>query len=637
MLVAIHAAGAQAPASSDTAGEWRAYNRDAAGTRYSPLGDVRADNVARLTVAWRWAATSGPVETRNESTPLMVHGALFFTTGIDRAVVSVDAATGATRWRWALDEGRRATYAPRRGSGRGVSFWTDGREERILVVTPGFHLVALDARTGVPVASFGDHGIVDLKPLVGVPLDTTTAVIGNSSPPAVFDDVVIVGPALEVGLRPVSRRNVPGRILALDARTGALRWRFNTVPQPGEYGNDTWRDSSWAYTGNAGAWAPISVDSARGLAYVPVEAATGDYYGGHRPGDNLFSTTLVCLDARTGRRVWHYQLVHHDIWDRDIPTAPMLVDVSVGGRRVPAVVQVTKQAFAYVLDRTTGKPVWPIVERDVPASDVPGERAAATQPVPTRPLAYDRQALTERELIDFTPTLRREALAALRGYRLGGVFSPPSLLASPDGTRGTLAIFGSLGGTNWEGGAVDPAMGRLFVGSHVQPSVLAMEPDSAHSDMRYVLASAAAPTVRGLPLVRPPYGTLTAIDLRSGDRAWQVPNGETPDAIRRHPALAGLAIPTTGSPTRPVLLATRTLLLTAEGWGGRPALRALDKRTGRLVASIPLPGSVTSVPMTYRWRGRQYVALWVDAADGRPGAQLVALALPPARSSGPGR
>jgi quinoprotein glucose dehydrogenase len=615
----------------DTAGEWRAYNRDPGGTRYSPLADIRPDNVARLTVAWRWTA-AGSADAKNESTPLMIGGALYFTSGIDRAVVRADAATGATRWRYALDEGRRATVAPRRGSGRGVSYWSDGRGARIFVVTPGFHLVALDAESGEPVATFGTRGVVDLKALLGVPLDTMTAAIGNSSPPAIVGDVVIVGPALEVGLRPASRRNVPGRILAIDARTGALRWRFNTVPQAGEYGNATWQRDSWRYTGNAGAWAPMSVDAKRGWVYVPVEAATGDYYGGHRPGDNLFSTTLVCLDARTGRRVWHYQLVHHDIWDRDIPTAPILADVTVAGRRVETVVQLTKQTFAYVFDRVTGKPVWPIVERAVPASDVPGEHAAPTQPMPTRPLPYDRQEVTERELIDFTPALREEALTLARSYRLGGPFTPPSLAAAPDGTRGTLTMSGSLGGTNWEGGAFDPTTGRLFVGSHVGLSALALEHDSVRSDMDYVLANTRTPSVQGLPLVRPPYGTLTAIDLRSGARAWQVPNGETPDAIRTHPALAGLDLPNTGSPARPVMLATRTLLLTAEGYGGRPALRALDKRTGRLIASIPLPGTVSSVPMTYRWQGRQYVALWVDVTMARPGeatgAQLVALALP---------
>lgn len=616
---------------ADTAGEWRSYNRDPGGSRWSPLADVRADNVAQLGVAWKWSATSSQPDAKNESTPLMVGGALYFTSGIDRAVVSVDAATGAQRWRYALDEGRRATYAPRRGAGRGVSFWSDGRSSRIFVVTPGFHLVALDAATGEPVSTFGTRGIVDLKSLLGVTLDTTSAAIGNSSPPAVVGDVVVIGPALEVGLRPVSKHNVPGRVLAIDARTGALRWRFNTIPQRNEPGNETWLDSAWTFTGNAGAWAPISVDAKRGWVYVPVEAATGDYYGGHRPGDDLFSTSLVCIDARTGKRVWHYQLVHHDIWDRDIPTAPILADVMIDGRRREIVAQLTKQAYAYVFDRVTGKPIWPIVERAVPVSDVPGERSARTQPTPTRPRAYDRQTITEDELIDFTPALRAEAIAAIKPYRLGGPFTPPSLANAPDGTKGVLTTMGSLGGTNWEGGAIDPATGHLFIGSHIGVSVLALEPGGESSDMRYILASARTPTVRGLPLVKPPYGTVTAIDLRTGDRAWQVPNGETPDNVRNHAALAGLTIPNTGSSARPVMLATRTLLLTAEGYGGRPALRALDKATGRVIATIPLPGTVSSIPMTYRVRGKQYVALWVDPIGGRGtsgGATLVALAIP---------
>jgi quinoprotein glucose dehydrogenase len=619
-------AASQAPA----AGEWRVYHGDHASTRYSPLAQVTAANVASLRPAWTWKpdTTDRPAEFKNENTPLMVNGTLYFTSGTSRTVVAADPATGATRWRWRMDEGPRVQVAPRRGAGRGVAHWTaPGGGERIFVVTPGFQLVALDAATGQPVPAFGTNGVVDLKQHLGIPLDPLTAAIGSSSPPVVFDGVVVIGPALEVGLRPPSRRNVPGNIIAIDARTGAFRWRFNTVPRAGEPGVDSWLDNSWEYTGNAGAWAPMSIDEKRGYLYVPTEAATGDYYGGHRPGDNLFSTSLVALDIRTGQRIWHQQIIRHDIWDWDNPTAPILMDITVDGRPVEAVVQLTKQAFAYVFDRVTGQPVWPMVDTPVPASDVPGERAAPAQPFPSRPAPYDVQGVTVDRLIDFTPALRAEAIEAVRGLRLGQFFAPASLAAAPDGTRGTLTLPGTLGGANWEHGAYDPETGVLYVGSYTSPAVLALAPDSARSDMDYVMVGGRVPTVRGLPLIKPPYSRITAIDMHRGEHLWWVANGDTPAAVRDNPALAGLTIAPTGAMTRPVILATRTLLLTAEGWRGAPLLRALDKKSGAEVARIPLPGSVSSTPMTYMHQGRQYVLLWVAEQPGRP-AELLALALP---------
>ena len=397
---------------ADPPGEWHNYNRDLPSSRYSPLSQIDRTNVSKLALAFQWRPDSGvaPREFKNESTPLMVHGTLYFSTALNRDVVAADAATGRQKWRWHQDEGARAEVAPRRGSGRGVSYWTDGKEERIFVVTPGYRLVALDAKTGTMIESFGSHGAVDLKLQIGVPLDPDKAVIGSSSPPLVFEDFVVIGPALEVGSRPVSYKNVPGRILAIDARSGKLRWRFNTIPQAGEFGVDTWENDSWTYTGNTGAWAPLTLDPARGWLYLPVEAATGDYYGGHRLGNNLFSTTLLCVDIRTGRRVWHYQTVHHDIWDYDNTTAPILTDITVDGRKIQAVVQLTKQSFAYVFDRVTGKPVWPMIEKPVPTSDIPGERTSPTQPFPTKPPAYDRQGVAVEDLIDFTPELRAQAL-----------------------------------------------------------------------------------------------------------------------------------------------------------------------------------------------------------------------------------
>ena len=629
LLLALAApAGAQTGAD---AGEWRAHHRDLAGTRWSPLSLLHPGNVDRLAVAWEWRSdslTGEAREFRNASTPLMVDGVLYFTTGEDRAVVAADARTGATRWVWRLDEGVRREIAPRANSGRGVSYWSDGDDRRILVVTPGFRLVALDALTGRPVPGFGRAGSVDLKPELGVELDPDSAVIGSSSPPLVFEDIVVVGPALAVGLRPPSRTNLPGRVLAFDARTGRRLWRFHPIPGEGEPGVETWEEGSWRYTGNAGAWAPLSLDAERGWVYLPTEAATGDYYGGHRPGDNLYSTTVVCLDVRTGRRVWHYQVVHHDIWDYDNPSTPILADITVDGRSVEAVVQLTKQSFAYVLDRVTGRPVWPMPETPVPPSDVPGERASPTQPIPTRPAPYDRQGVTIDDLIDYTPELRAEAIEAIKPFRLGPLFTPASLREAPDGTRGTLSLPGTLGGSNWEGGTYDPETGLLFVGSYTNPAVLALASDPERSDMDYVMGAGPSPNVQRLPIIKPPYSRITAIDLNTGEHAWIVPAGDTPQRIREHPALAGVDLPRTGSSARPVLLATRTLLFAGEGFGGGPWIHALDKRTGATVWQMELPAPVTSPPMSYALDGRQYIAFWIGDVRAEVRSRLIVLALP---------
>ena len=614
-----------------TSGEWPSYHRDLASTRYSPLDQINAANVGKLSVAWAWKPDSSPGERpefKNENTPLMIGGVLYVTTGLHRSVVAIDAATGQTKWQWRVDDPpARFANAPRQGAGRGVAYWTDGREARVFVVTPGYMLVALDAKTGHQIEGFGDHGMIDLKKAIGVPLNPDSAVIGNSSPPIVFENTVVVGPALREGARPPSMRNVPGRVLAFDARTGALKWRFNTIPTKGEFGSDTWLDGSAEYTGNTGVWAPMTVDAKRGWLYLPVEGATGDYYGGHRPGDDLFASTLVCLDMRTGKRIWHYQIVHHDIWDRDNPTAPILADITVDGKKVEAVIQLTKQAYAYVFDRTNGKPVWPIVETKVPQSDVPGERTSPTQPIPSKPAAFDRQGLKVDDLIDYTPELRQAAVDAMKPYRYGELFSPPSLANSPDGTHGTISMPGAVGGANWEHGSFDPETGILYVGSFSNPANFALEPDSAHSDMRYVGGAGQVPRIKGLPLVKPPYNRITAIDMNKGEHLWQVPGGDTPDAIKNNPALQGIELPITGALTRPAVMATRTLLFATEGSGSRPVLHVLDKKTGARIADVSLPGSVGGTPMTYMVGGRQYIALWVGVQNRLP-AQLVSLALP---------
>ena len=616
---------AQQPAMPD--GEWRHYHRDYASTRYSPLAQITKDNVAQLTTAWTWASdsTMGPREARSQNTPLMVNGTLYFTAGVSRSVVAADPATGTAKWIWSIDETSRSRVMPRRNSGRGVAYWTNRStgEERIFTVTPGFQLAAIDAKTGKQIATFGNNGIVDLKTQLGVELNVDSAAIGNSSPPLVFENIVVIGPALEVGTSPPSMKNVPGRILAMDALTGKMLWRFNTIPVTGEFGNDTWENNSWSYTGNAGAWAPLTLDERRGYLYLPVEAATGDYYGGHRIGNNLFSNSIVCVDIRTGKRIWHYQTVHHDVWDYDPPTAPILMDLNVGGRRVEAVAQITKQGYTFVLDRVTGQPVWPIEEKPVPQSDVPGEKTSPTQPIPSKPPAFDRQGVSLDDLIDFTPALRASAESLAKLYRIGVLYTPPSLPA--DGMRGTLSLPNSTGGANWEHGAFDPETGMLYVGSATNPSVLALRAGTGRSDMNYIGQLAGGPRVQGLSIIKPPYSRITALDLNAGTLKWFVAAGDTPDAIKNNQALAGLQIPRTGTTSRPVILATRTLLFQGEGLGGGPKLHVLDKATGAIVRDIDVPGSVTSSPMTYMHQGRQYVAFWVSQANR---ATLMTLALP---------
>ena len=623
---------APAPTPSGPSVDWRSYGGNLANWRYSPLDQLTQDNIASVKPAWRWKSDnygSNP-EYRNESTPIVVNGTMYFTAGNERWVVAVNALTGANKWSWHLEEGERGRVSPRRSSGRGVSYWTDGTDERIFTITPGFLLAALGAKTGLPVAGFGTDGIVDLKASLGVEVDLVNAPIGNSSPPFVFDNIVIVPPALQEGTRPPSMKNVPGRIMAFDVRTGKLAWRFNTIPTKGELGYDTWDKGSAEYTGNAGSWAPLAADEKLGLIYVPVEDATGDYYGGHRPGNNLFSSSLVCLDAKTGKRVWHQQLVHHDIWDRDNPTQPILADITVGGKKIEAVVQITKQAYAFVFDRVTGAPVWPINEMPVEQTDVPGEKTAATQPVPSKPAPFDRVGVTPDDLIDFTPALRAEAAAQLAKVRFGkSPFTPPSLANAPDGTVGTLTVPGALGGANWEGGALDPDTGILYVGSWTNPSVFALTKDP-RSDMDYVGGGGVSTRVKGLPILKPPYSRITAIDLNTGDHKWMVANGDTPPDIKSNAALAGLTIPRTGAQTRPEILVTKTMLIVAEGNGAQPTLHVLDKATGKELTTVTVPGTINSLPMTYAINGRQFLAFWTSNRQTQQPSELVTLALPTA-------
>jgi quinoprotein glucose dehydrogenase len=616
-------------AQSPPSDEWRHYHRDLRGTRYSPLAQITGDNVRDLRVAWTWRSDNfgSPPEYKNETTPLYVNERLYFTAGYRRAVVAADPATGETLWVWRPQEGVRYQRAPRRNSGRGVSFWTDGKaDNRIITVTPGFHLVALDAATGKPIETFGTNGTVDLMQGLGVTANPEDGTIGNSSPPVITRDLIIVGPAHEQGGRPRSKKNTPGFVQAYDVRTGKQVWRFHTIPKPGEPGAETWEGDSLSYTGNTGVWAPMTVDEDLGYIYLPVEAPTSDWYGGHRLGDNLYGTSLVALEVATGRKVWHYQIIRHDIYDWDNTTAPILMDLTVDGRPVKAVVQLTKQSIAYAFDRVTGTPVWPMTEMPVPQSDVPGERAAATQPIPAKPKPFDRQGVSTADLIDFTPQLRAAAEKAVAAFRLGPFFAPASLAQAPDGTRGTLTLPGSTGGTGWEGGAVDPETGYLYVGSATQLTLLALAKDPKH-DIDYINVGGTLPTAFDLPVVKPPYGRITAIDMNRGEHVWQIPNGDTPREIRNHPMLKGIDVGRTGSRSKAGLLVTKTLLFAGEGWGGQPYFRALDKATGEIVWETRIPGVQTGTPMTYLHQGKQYIVFSAGDQDTATPAMLVAFAL----------
>ena len=621
-------------------GEWRFYGGDGGNTRYSALDQINRDNAKNLKIAWRWKTDNfGPnPEFNYEATPLMVNGVLYTTAGLRRAVAAIDAATGETLWVYRMEEGRRGLNAARRNSGRGVAYWTDGTQERIFLITPGYRLVALDAKTGIPQRNFGNQGVVDLKEGLDRKLDLENARIGATSPPIVSHDVVVVGAALGGVVTP--EQSAPGFVRGFDARTGKRLWIFHTIAQPGEFGHETWEGDSWRYTGNTGAWAPLSVDEELGYVYVPVESPTNDYYGGERLGDNLFANSLVCLDVKTGKRIWHYQLSHHDIWDFDLPAAPILTDITVGGKRIKAVVQITKQSFAFVFDRVTGEPVWPIEERPVPQTDVPGERTSPTQPFPTKPAPFDLQGISIDDLIDFTPELRAEAVKMISQYRIGPLYTPSSRAESADGTKGAISMPGNDGGPNWNSGAVDAETGILYVTSRTFPRLHALAPNPRF-DMTFtnilpggdIGGGMTGP--QGLPLMKPPWGRITAIDLNTGEHLWMVPNGETPDEVKNHPALKGMNIPKTGKNARGGVLVTKNLLFVGVVLGlyGEPILQVFEKRTGEPIATIQLPGIATGVPMTYLLNGKQYIVIAVGGT-GHPG-ELVALSFPSPSSPRP--
>ncbi len=674
-------------------GEWRTYGGDLGSTRFAPLDQINAENFDKLEVAWRFKTDAlGPrPEYQYESTPLMVGGRVYCTGGSRRAAFALDAQTGEMLWMHSENEGRRGTSAPRILSGHGLSYWSDGKEERILYVTPGYRLIALNAKNGELVHSFGVDGVVDLKLDDDQEIDLETGEVGLHSTPLVAGDVVIVGAAHRTGGVPRTMKNVRGYVRGFDVRSGKRLWIFHTIPKPGEFGIETWLNDSWAINGNTGVWAQMSADPDLGLAYLPVELPTGDYYGGHRPGNGLFGESLVAVDLHTGVRKWHYQFVHHGIWDMDIPCAPILGDINVNGKTIKAVAQPTKQAFLYVLDRTNGQPIWPFEEKPVPQGDVPGEWYSKTQPFPTKPPAYDNQGVLPDSLINFTPELHAAALELIKKYRTGPLFTPPSV-STVDGTTATLVSPGSLGGSNWPGGAFDPELHNVYVFSQAAISPLGLVPPTNNrSDMNFVQGSASAGmrrtqgagsteppeaaggrggrgagappaaggrgagrgageggggggggggesagpqlSVQGLPIIKPPYGRISAINLDRGEIVWQVAHGETPDNIKNNPALKGIDVPRTGRPGIIGTLVTKSLVIAGEAGffttpnGQRGAmLRAYDKNTGKEVGSVYMPAPQSGSPMTYMLNGKQYIVLAISGASYS--GELVAFRLP---------
>jgi len=644
-------------------GEWHYLGGDAAHTRYSPLDQIDGSNFEDLETAWVWRADNfGPtVDFAFKSTPSMIDGLLYTVVSERRQVVAIDPETGETVWVFREPHTLRFERSMRQNYGKGIAYGeVDGRGV-IYITTPGFFLHALDAKTGrplegfgrpVPIDGFGATGTVDvLEDLVadwlpwqelGQPFDHNAGIpreigmITASAPPIVVNDVIVVSNSHEQGYNQTRVENVPGDIMGYDSKTGEFLWKFHVIPRPGEFGHDTWENGSWLTAGDVSSWAPMSADPERGLVYIPTNPPTIDFYGGFRPGDNLFGTSVIALDVRTGERVWHFQTVHHDIWNFDNPTAPILLDVTIEGEPTPIVVQTTKQGWAFTFNRETGEPIWPIEERSVPQSEVPGEKLSLTQPFPTWPLAYEEQGLTEDDLIDFTPELRLDALGIVQNYRIGPIFNPPIQMGHPSGLRSFVSC--PSGATNIPGPtSADPETGILYVSSNkgcrserLVPGADIDEPDNIMTtgttfSQYAVLDRGDFRGPQGLPIHKPPYGRITAIDMNTGEHLWWVPNGDTPERIRNHPALQGVDLGNTGQTSKAITMVTKTLLLTAEGSGGEPRLHAVDKTTGERLATIDLPAVGQYGMMTYMHEGKQYI---VVQTGGRTAGALVALRLP---------
>jgi quinoprotein glucose dehydrogenase len=624
--------------------EWHAYAADQAGTKYLPLDQINRNNVADLEIVWRQPVvpdairngdtTRGPAG--SQTTPLMVGGLLYFSTGMG-TIAALEPTTGEVVWNTGPSDGERVRQT------RGVAYWTDGDARRI-VATLGPKLVSLDARTGERDADFGEAGEVDLR--LGLLREFPT--FYWNAAPIIVRDVVIIGSFVADILNnqmPAMKEAPRGDVRGFDVRTGEHLWTFHTIPLENEFGVETWGvdpvddRASWEYSGNTNMWAHPTGDEELGIVYLPLSTPSNDYYGGHRPGDNLFAESLVAVKAETGERLWHFQAVHHGVWDYDFASSAVLMDITVDGRTIKAVAQPSKQAFTYVFDRVTGEPVWPIEERPVPQSDVPGERLSPTQPFPTKPPAFELQGVTIDDLIDYTPELRAEAIELLDQYAWGPMFTAPVLLdPRPGGKKGTILSPGTAGGANWSGAGADPETGILYVPSAYSQNVIALVPsEHPRSDVRLVREKfGVLRGPQGLPMFKPPYGRLTAIDLNAGEIAWQVPNGNGP---RDHPAIKDLDLPPLGQPGRASVLVTKSLVFLGEGgnmgvatrpeWYGGPGgkmFRAYDKATGEVVWEMELAGGTTGDPMTYMIDGRQFIVVTVGWDDME--SELVALALP---------
>ena len=626
--------------SAGTTGEWPCFGGNQGCHRYSPLDQITPDNFDSLELAWRWTVPDDELRKTNrrlrsgffKCTPLMVDGMVYVVTPLSQ-VAALDPGTGKTVWQ----HDPRAYDRPgsrRMFQHRGVSYWTDGDDARIIVTTGTRQLIALNAKTGEPYSDFGDGGWTDLGKGLGRKIEETQ--LSFNAPTVIVRDTIVIGSSLP---DEASNPTVPpGHVRGFDVRTGKQKWIFHTIPQEGELGNDTWEDGSWKNMGATNVWTMMSADEELGYVYLPTGTPANDFYGGHRLGDNVFAESIVCLNAETGRRVWHFQGVHHGLWDYDFPAPPILVDIKVDGKPIRALVQVSKQGFTYVFDRATGEPVWPIEERPVPRSYVPGERTSPTQPFPTKPPPFERQGISQDDLIDFTPELRQEALEFVKQYKLGPMFTPPTV-AKQDQTGGVIQLPGAAGGANWGSAGVDPTSGVLYVQSATFPSVAGLvKPDAARSSFRYLRGGPWGLPDRpsGLPLTKPPYGRVTAIDLNEGVILWQVPHGDGP---RDHPLLKDLNLPRLGAPSNTMLshsgpVITKTLVVYSHVEvepGGRWSdskwwLIAYDKNNGDEVARRKLPLPPFGVPMTYMHQAKQYIVVAVGGL--RQKSELLAFALP---------
>ncbi len=611
-----------------TPGEWRHYGGDEGSTKYSPLDQINAENVGKVQVAWSWDSPDLPLQKESpslrsfayETTPLMVGGTLYTSTSLAQ-VAAINPQTGENKWVFNPDSYKIGRPTNLGFVHRGIAYWTGGGQERLYLAAHDAYLYCIDAKTGKLVSEFGDGGRVNLA--AAIPLAQNARNYTMTSPPVVCRNVVMVGSSINDG--PQFKEMPRGDIQAFDVRTGKPAWIFHSVPQEGEFGNDTWQNDSWKYTGNANVWTLMSADDELGYVYLPFGTPTNDWYGGHRPGDGLFGESLVCVDATTGKRVWHFQTVHHGLWDYDLPGAPVLCNIKVDGKPIKAVAQITKTGFTFVFDRVTGKPVWPIEERPVPQSTVPGEKSSPTQPFPTKPAPYERQGSTEENLIDFTPELRAEAKKILDTLDHGPLFTPPS-------EKGTINLPGWAGGGNWWGAAFDPDTSLFYIPSITAPITVKLnKPDAARSNFDYVRSGSGfgggIEGPKGLPLFKPPYGRITAINLNTGDHAWMIPHGDGPR--EKVSEIVGKDVGPLGSGGGGPLL-TKTLLFVGQGAGGRGAraggganvVRAFDKASGKVIAELALPAPPSGTPMTYLSGGKQYIVLATN--DGK----LVAFSLP---------